>query len=358
MERSGFSSDEHLPIAGSALVRCAGGAELGLGCVMRMLALARALRDCESIRVSFAVTGTDAALNPIRRAGFDGRKIGSTGEFAALVTERKPDLLILDSQYGPSQAKADALRRESRLMAAIDNYSEARLACDFAYYPPLPQARALGWAGARTVPRIGWNYALLGLEPQLAPARVPGSRPTLLVAMEGGDAAGLTLRAARLLAPLDSVFRIRFVVGKFIRDAPKVAASIVAMKNTYETVEGADDLSTEYASADLALCAFGATAYELAAFGVPALYLGLSDDEARSASAFADAGMGALLGVADRVTDAEVAGAVKALMNDPARRRDMRNCGFAAIDGGGAARIAADLAQALREEKAPVRAAI
>ena len=35
-------------------------------------------------------------------------------------------------------------------------------------------------------------------------------------------------------------------------------------------MEGADDLATEYASADLALCAFGVTAYELAAFGVPA----------------------------------------------------------------------------------------
>ena len=41
-------------------------------------------------------------------------------------------------------------------------------------------------------------------------------------------------------------------------------------------MEGADDLATEYASADLALCAFGVTAYELAAFGVPAIYLGLT----------------------------------------------------------------------------------
>jgi spore coat polysaccharide biosynthesis protein SpsF len=175
--------------------------------------------------------------------------------------------------------------------------------------------------------------------------------------MGGSDPMGLTLRAARLLAPLDSVFRIRFVVGRFMKDAGKVAAGIVAMKNNFETVEGANDLSTEYASADLALCAFGAIAYELAAFGVPALYLGVSDDEASSASAFADAGMGALLGAADRVADAEILGAVKALMNDPVRRREMRNRALATIDGGGAARIAADLAQALREERVPVRAA-
>jgi hypothetical protein len=43
-------------------------------------------------------------------------------------------------------------------------------------------------------------------------------------------------------------------------------------------------------------------------------------------------------------------------MSDAARRREMRNAGFATLDGNGAARIAADLAVALKEEKVPVRA--
>jgi hypothetical protein len=47
---------------------------------------------------------------------------------------------------------------------------------------------------------------------------------------------------------------------------------------------------------------------------------------------------------------------VKVLMNDAVRRREMRHAGFAILDGNGAARIAADLAAALKEEKAPVRA--
>ena len=54
-------------------------------------------------------------------------------------------------------------------MAAIDDGSDRRLACDFAYYPPVPQALALDWTGARTVPRIGWEWSLLGLNPHLTP---------------------------------------------------------------------------------------------------------------------------------------------------------------------------------------------
>ena len=76
---------------------------------------------------------------------------------------------------------------------SIDDGSERRLASDFAYYPPVPQARALDWTGARTVPRIGWEWALLGLNPHLTPARAPATaRPTLLVAMGGSDPQGLT----------------------------------------------------------------------------------------------------------------------------------------------------------------------
>jgi hypothetical protein len=67
--------------------------------------------------------------------------------------------------------------------------------------------------------------------------------------------------------------------------------------------------------------------------------------------------MGVSLGVASQIEDGDILAAVKGLMSDAARRRDMRAAGLASLDGNGAARIAADLAAALKEEKAPLRAA-
>ncbi len=55
--------------------------------------------------------------------------------------------------------------------------------------------------------------------------------------------------------------------------------------------------------------------------GVPAIYLGLTPDHARSASAFADAGMGISLGVAASVSDEDILRSVRGLMGDSARRR-------------------------------------
>ncbi len=346
-----------LPTGGLALIRCDGGGKFGYGHVKRMVALARALRDVESIGVLFALHGTADAALPIHRAGFEAVMIENHDDLVALIRKQAPDMLVLDGREGPSRQELEKLRRDIPIVAVIDDGSDARLAADFAYYPPVPQARTLSWAGARTVARIGWEWSLLGLSPHLTPSRGISARPVLLVAMGGSDPQGLTLRAAKALAPLDSAFRIRFVIGTGMADAAKVAAGVVAMKSNYETVEGADDLAIEYASADLALCAFGVTAYELAAFGVPALYLGLTQDHARSASAFEAAGMGVSLGVASDVEDDQILAGVKALMNDAARRREMRAMGLATLNGNGAARIAADLAAALKEEKAPLKAA-
>lgn len=341
------------PMGGLALIRCDGGGKFGYGHVKRMVSLARALRDRMSIGAVFAVNGTADALAPIRRAGFEAQLLSSEEHLGEMIARLVPQMLLLDCREGPSRADLDMLGRDIPVTAVIDDGSERRLAADFAYYPPVPQVTALDWTGARTVPRIGWQWSLTGLNPHLTPARALASRPTLLVAMGGSDPHCLTLRAARALTGFDPAWRVRFVIGGGMKDGPAVAAAIVALSDRYETVEHADDLAIEYAHADLGLCAFGVTAYEMAAFGVPALYLGLTEDHAQSARAFDAAGMGQLLGTIDAVDDAAVAAAVTALAHDAPRRRQMRKVAQSLIDGEGAARIAADLAQVLKEETTP-----
>jgi len=336
--------------SGLAMIRCDGGGKFGYGHVKRMVALARALRDGQGIGVLFALHGSEDAAMPMRRAGFEVMMVEDHGALSSLIAQHKPDMLVLDGRENPSRQEVEIFRKSVGTVALVDDGSEARLACDFAYYPPVPQARELDWTGARTLVRIGWEWALLGLNPHLTPIRAPATAwQTLLVAMGGSDPQGLTLRAARALIPLELNVRVRFVIGAGMENAAGVAQAVAGLKSNFETIEGADDLATAYASADLALCAFGVTAYELAAFGVPALYLGLTEDHVRSASAFDDAGIGISLGLASTATDKNILGQVKALLNDPIHRLDMRTAARATLDGSGASRIAADLARALRE---------
>jgi spore coat polysaccharide biosynthesis protein SpsF len=335
-----------------AVVRCDAGGRFGYGHVKRMVSLARALRDSEGVGVVFAVHGAADALTPIRRAGFDATPIGSAaGELRDFVCARKPDMLVCDVREGVSRTELHELSGRIPLIAVEDDASDRRLAADVAYYPEVPQARELDWAGSACVPRIGWEWSLLGLSRTSAPAAPKSALPTLLVAMGGSDPHGLTLQVANALSKLNHVFRTRFVIGQGMADKERVARAVVERAKGFETIEGADDLATEYASADLALAAFGVTAYELAVFGVPALYLALTPDHARSASAFEKAGMGHCLGLASEVSDATLRESVAALLTDSVRRREMHNAGLTTIDGQGASRVAADLVAMLEARR-------
>ncbi len=338
-----------------ALIRCDAGAKYGFDHAKRMIALARALRDREGIGCFFAVNGPQDGLTPILKAGFAGKCLeGPNADLSAVVPH--PDLLVLDCCDGPSLEALELLHIP--LKVAVNDISDRRLACDLAYYPPTPQAFALDWAGAHCEPRIGWKWALFG--PIQAPAR-PRSKspcPALLVTVGNSDPANLTERCAHALKRLDPVFRARFVIGSHFPNKDRLARSIVRLSPNFETVEGADGLSTEYAACDVALASFGVTAYELAAFGVPTLYLSLSADDARSASSFEEAGIGINLGTAAEADDKTVAKAVWDLLNDGTRRRGMHAAGLTNVDGLGTHRTAADLAAALSMRQALSREAI
>lgn len=341
----------------AALIRCDAGARFGYGHVKRMVALARALRDREGISAAFCVNGTEDALVPAREAGFEASLLGAKPlqSLENAVERYRPDLLVCDLREGLARKELASLRAKGPLVAVIDDASDRRLAADIAYYPPVPQAGQLDWSGSNCIVRIGWEWALLGLAKTTAPLRTALPRPSVLVAMGGSDPKGLTLTAAKALRTLDPVFRARFVIGPGVADAARVAKEIVSLAPHFETIEGASDLSTEYAASDIALSSFGVTAYELGASGVPAIYLCLTEDHAQSASAFERAGMGVSLGLADRVQTPEIARAVWALLGSPTRRRQMRTAGLATIDGNAAARMAGDLAKAMANRRSGTR---
>ena len=341
--------------SGLALIRCDGGGKFGYGHVKRCIALAKELRDREGIGAMFAVRGTVDALEPIRSAGFEAVALKVENESETLrnlIAARKPQLLICDMREGIGHAEIETLKAGVPITAIIDDSSDRRLAADVAYYPPVPQAFLLDWAGSDCVARIGWEWALLGINKANLASPRRSQRPSLLVTMGGSDPLGLTLRCARALATLDPVFRARFVIGPGMKDGTKVARAITKLAPNFETIEGASDLAVEYASSDLALCAFGVSAYELASYGVPSLYISLSNDHARSASAFEDAGIGNALGVASAVSDSEIAQGVWALLNDSATQRKMHAAGLMTIDGDAALRIAADLSASLKQRRA------
>jgi spore coat polysaccharide biosynthesis protein SpsF len=348
---------------GLALLRCDGGGTLGFGHVKRCLTLARALRDREGIGCIFAVNGSLEAADAIKQAGFEAVLLphaGNAPAFATLVAAKKPDILIADARENLTRSLLARAAANVPVVATIDDGSDRRLAGTHAYYPPVRQVETLSWHDAQTIVRMGWEWALLGFDPAPAAStkRSADAKPVVIISMGGSDPLDLTRLAASALAKITTPLTARFVIGPGFRNAQSLARDIDAMAPNFELIRGATDLSAEFASADLAVVSFGVTAYELAAFGVPALYLPLNDDHAHSASAFEEAGMGKILGLGRAVRAEDIARAVWKLLIDEELRRDMRAAGLSKVDGRAAIRIAEDLALALARARAAKRDAL
>ena len=351
--------------SGTVIMRCDGGAAIGLGHVRRCLSVARALRDREGFGVRFAMNDDPLATAPVGEAGFvvDTMPAGvrEIDWLLQLAATHKPVAAVLDIRTDLSATSVMRLKGADMIVATIDDGSPRRLAVDASFYPPVPQVFALNWEGAEAEPQVGWEWVALG-HTTLPPFAARGGRPRVIVSMGGSDPGGLTLPAVRALSGLEADFDATVVVGPGA-DA-QLDAKIARIAPRFAIVRSPNDLPKLMSEADLGLISFGVTAYELAALGVPAVYLCLTDDHAFSASAFERAGMGVSLGVAARLSEADMRVAVLELLSDVELRRAMSAAGRMNLDGRGAMRIAAcvkrlveERAEALRVPAAPAKIA-
>ena len=328
------------------LVRCDGSHRLGMGHVVRCLAVAEELRDSQRCEVVFAVREGPQAIAAIKPRGFEIRD-------PALSLEPPFDALILDIRDDLPVEAVLSLRERGVVVATIDDPSERRLAADLAFYPPVPQLERMSWDGFDGELLVGFEWIVLRRDLQRAreirATRRATERATtrLLVTMGGSDPAGMTSKTLAALAQLNRHLEIDVVLGPaFIED--ESFRSVLDQTGASVMVHRApEDMPALMVRADLALAAFGVTAYELASLGVPALYLCLTDDHAEAASALTDAGLARSLGRHDLVSTSVLADAIEGFCTDSTALEEMRRRGPELIDGLGARRIAEKIAKRL-----------
>lgn len=328
------------PIA--VLIRCDGGHRLGLGHVVRCLAIAAALRDRFAVAVTFAMSGDEAAFALVRAQGFPLQVMNTpatVAELAAILAKAAPDLVLMDLRTPFEVAEVEAVRRAGARLAVLDDPGQRRLEADLAFFPPA--GTGLDWHGAKGETHIGFDF--IPLRPQFSPppAWRPAMPPLALILAGGSDPGGIGHRwlasAARALPP---TWRIGLVIGAAALEDPvrdKTAHDLGRRLTIYRDVSNMAGLMAE---AEIALAAFGMTAYELAAIGVPMLLLCLSEDHYRSALTLTDHHAAKLVGIAERAEDATLDRALAVLANDAAARRGLSEAARQLIDGSGALRIA------------------
>jgi spore coat polysaccharide biosynthesis predicted glycosyltransferase SpsG len=328
------------------LFRCDASASIGLGHLVRCLALADELHAKHGAAISFAMLASPLASEMVKRRSYpslqppDGLVFDQEAWLHDCVLKSGAQILVVDVRDDLSKAALEGLAEKGTVIALLDDLSERRWAADIAFYPPIPQVRRVDWSGFQGRFYVGWEWIVL--RSQFAGSFPPryNSKCSLLIAMGGSDPAGLTLKAVRALGRLDEDFDSVIIVGAGFCHRQSLGDLLGQTRRRFEVRDDVSEMSAAMAQADLAVCSFGMTSYELAAMGVPAVCVCLTEDHAESASALVAAGMGISVGVDDQDTETRLAAAVEKLLVDKNARAQMSARAHELVDGHGTRRIA------------------
>lgn len=335
----------------SVLFRCDGSPEIGLGHIVRCLALADELNDVHNCRITFAMRTGPLGIQMVEEKGYKviiPQEGDQSFDYRNWLNEcvRKVDarVIVLDVRDGLARADVKELRNNGTLIATIDDPEDKRLEANLAFYPPVPQVKRIDWTGFTGKLYIGWEWVILRKEFSITPSPKPQAPrtkiPRILVTMGGSDPQGMTIKAIKALEMLGDNFEAVVVLGAGFQHKKQLDNLLSDCKHRFDVQENVTNMAELMSQSDLAVASFGVTSYELAAMGVPAIYLCLTEDHAESASVFVGAGIALNTGVHLQVSEVALANVVKQILKNASARLKMAESARRLAVGRGVSHIA------------------
>lgn len=263
------------------LFRADGNAQIGLGHVMRCLALADMLKSESSIRFALVEPAAEICSLLIQNdiAVIDLTDSDSRTEFLSLI---EPDDIVVLDGYSFDTAFQDEIRSQARKLVYIDDLNRAYQVADVV----INHAGGITQADYKSAPYtqffLGPYYALL--RPEFlrtgdaidAPADGP-----IFVSMGGGDLFNTSLQVLEAIRETSITSPTRVVLGPFHPDR----AAIEAFRNQFPNLTILQNLTAKQMAEELQQCSLAITAcstiaYEVCAINRPLIAVVTADNQA------------------------------------------------------------------------------
>lgn len=324
---------------------------------MRCVAMADALRT-QGAEVTFACAALPGNLNDwLEKQGYPVLALEAEESELPLQASDRFDWLVVDHYHLDALWEVSA-RMHVHQILVIDDLADRHHACDILldqnYVVDLP-GRYAGLVPAGSQLLLGPRYALLRPEFSERHAQA-GQRQfepvrRILVFFGGTDPTGETLKALDALDILDLPdVTVDVVVGNGNPHREVIEARCQERENTnfYCQVNTMADLLLQ---ADLAIGAGGTTTWERLCLGLPAVVTAIASNQTQISRDVAGAGCQVFLGSESYVTAEILAGAVRELCQDGARRQAMSRQGLEMVDGEGLQRVCDTMRQLTRPSR-------
>jgi UDP-2,4-diacetamido-2,4,6-trideoxy-beta-L-altropyranose hydrolase len=342
--------------------------DVGIGHLMRCLALAQAWQDRGGSASFVTATASPALLKRLDSEGFAVHRLQAEPASAADAAEtdtvasgRGAAWVVVDGYlFGPGYLQG--LIKDDRQLMVIDDQATQDFAAARLIVNPNVQATPKLYAGSNGGERVlaGSRFALLRREfqanvterksttkqtrPDADRRNLPGH---VVITMGGSDPPNATGRMLEILSGFgDRRLKLSVILGPANTHRERLEPVLAALrgKHDVELLVDPPDLVAVLARADLAVSAAGTTCWELASLGVPLAIVVLADNQLAGAEALAQRGMAVLLGWHEELNASAVLQQLRSLLQQPELLRRLSNDARSLIDGRGAGRVAERMA--------------
>jgi UDP-2,4-diacetamido-2,4,6-trideoxy-beta-L-altropyranose hydrolase len=339
------------------VIRADAGPQIGIGHVMRCLALAQAWQKVGGT-ATFALAAEVPALEErllgegmqVTHVSVEQGSAEDAQQTVRLAREKKAKWVVVDGYHFGAEYQR-ALKARGLRTFWIDDYGHAESytadwvlnqnihADESFYFRRKPYTRLL----------LGTRYVLLRqefLSWQGWRRGIPEVARRVLVTMGGADPDNKTLAIIRALDEVEvDGLEVMVIVGCTNPRAELLKTAVVHTKGIMRLKENTSQISELMAWADLAISAGGTTCWELAFMGVPMVTLILAENQRLSARILAERGISICLEEGRNENPQNLLRTVSRLVQDRNKRRSMIEAGQCLVDGSGVKEIIKVLAR-------------
>ena len=326
---------------------CDIGPDIGIGHLMRCVALAEELRS-RGARIVFAagVEAVPLAAEQLRRRGFE-RVAGfkDATDATTRLAELDASIVVLDSYRLPETMYA-VIRSAGYPVVAVVDYDLACRSADLYVDQNLGAERTNPAIATDSRRLAGASYVMLRDEIVNArpdePRSWPSAGPANVFGFFGGtDPAGVAAMIARALIAADVSFAATIVAASSDQRA-EIANLQTRTGQRVEAIPPTDQLADHVTRADVVVSAAGTSTWELLCLGAATGLVCVADNQRQAYELTQEAGVAVGVATADELVDRseDATERLRTLLTDPRQREQLRTRGMRLVDGLGRRRVA------------------
>ena len=266
------------------LFRADGNAQIGLGHVMRCLALANMLQDDFSMRFALIEPSSEVRAL-VEKAGVAVVELPKLDSKTAFLAYIQPDDIVVLDGYAFDEAFQRLVRERAKKLVFIDDLAEGHQVADVVINHAGGVTEADYDAESYTQFCLGPHYALL--RPEFLKPGGFGEPPAdgpIFISFGGSDAGNVSLMALKAIQQVDADLPVHLILGPFHPGRAAIDAFQPQLPNlTIRQNLTAAQMVDALQQCSLAITACSTIAYEVCAINRPLITVVTADNQARLA---------------------------------------------------------------------------